>query len=307
MIYKFSCEHCGQRVSADRLEAGREVNCPSCAGAFLAPSAPNLVRIYGAAMAIAAVILLVGFSWWTEWGPLNWIARIFSGEGRYNLSTFLGGAIVGLSVMLLLPFLRVDGRLDRGATFLAFGVPALCLMLVFGLGVRTLLRDLDEEPLASFHAAIDEAGFLPRIYRIDRATLSSADPGESLLANLDLDAALQISETSTRRGGDAFTWVEGTYIPVAKALWPANGTPVFFRLHETREEFQVKELTSTSVAMHKAPIHPLVRRQKPEWNSIFAVVIETDSFAKVDVMGLVVGVGLSLVIGGAMLVKNLRK
>jgi hypothetical protein len=158
-----------------------------------------------AAIGFNAVLALLAFSVWAEWGPYEWAAAaqlaVMDSYGQKLTLILVLFLFVIPGALLLAPVLKA-GRLVWAV---AFGLPAVALALHFA-AMSYFLATGGPASSPSFADAVDSATFLPRAF-----TLKTTQ-----LAPLDVDRAAGIHTSH----------FDDEYIPFVKDAWPANATPV---------------------------------------------------------------------------------
>lgn len=204
--------------------------------------------LYYAAVA-SALVALLAFSLWAEWGPWAWVAAAqLAVIKAYGVS--LTGIIVALAFILpMIPlWYRMDG--SRPTLALAVGLPVAAIAVHLGMTVFFCATGGAAAGSSSFAEAVAGAGFLPKNFRMDAASLPPV-----------------LNERTVGVHGS----IEGNSSYTPFDALAADGTPVVLRMEEL--DTYSPNFHPLSGFIYKAPLPYLVRRDWPAPRPLFAVVV----------------------------------
>ena len=217
-------------------------------------------RGFLAAVGLNAVLALLAFCFWAEWGPYAWVAAgqlavMDSYSTKLTLFLVLLAFAVPI-VLLLMPIFKAG----RAVLAVAFGVPALAVALHLATTAYFLVTGGPAAESASFPAAVGSASLLPRPFSLKAAQL----------APLDVDRTAGIRRSSSGYDDEEF-------IPFARVSWPADDTPVV--LEARRIDFdEINRSGEIQGNVRRAPLPYLVRRAwGPDAPTVAIIVTNRES------------------------------
>lgn len=206
-----------------------------------------------AALVAALLLLLYAFSLWAEWGPYAWLAGAqFAVFHSYEVPL----TFVGVSLLFAVPLIFAWKEMGSGRTSLcvAFGVPAAAVAAHLSLTLFFAVTGGTAADSTTFRSAVQDAGFLPKRFRMDEAAL------------WPLDEARAAGEHSSASD-------EQAYIPF-EAPSGDEKLPVVLEF-DSGEFSRAPDLHPLEGLIYKAPLPYLVRRQWAGEGSTFAVIIKS--------------------------------
>jgi len=256
------------------------------------PSQTMTIKGFLAAIAFIVALFVFAFSLWAEWGPYSWAAAIqiaIMDEYEVTITLLLMFLMFLPLAFVLLPHITASGL---SAQVLAFGVPALFVLVHIAATVYFLFTDDTPADSSTFASALRGATFLPHSFVLQRRELPAMD--------FDHASGVETSRSSSGSSdrGDMF-------IPFVDTIWPDPRTPVVFKSDSVRLEFLSKE-ESLEGTIRKAPLPYLVRRTLTDNHSTFAIIVENQGSVRMFWLMPAILYGLALIFGAKSMLKSRR-
>jgi hypothetical protein len=213
------------------------------------------VKAIVSAIAFIIVVLSFAFSLWTECGPYAWTASAqVALFGAYSLKlTFIITLVIYVMVAVLL--WCVFAGSSRVIEALAFGIPALLVLVYFAITAHLLFTGGTQVDSSSQTQVLQAASLIPQGFTLESSNLHDLDIEHSVTTEIGFD--------------------KETYVPFKPSVWPDSQTPVVLKVgfNGLKELSEKKPLNGI---IQKEPLPLLFRRAWTENHSLFAIVLDNN-------------------------------
>lgn len=214
-------------------------------------------------LGIWTVLLSALYIWWTQRGPYQWIASIFSSESSYSRTftelPLVLAFVVALSILVVHLLLQKDDRWYRASTRLAIGMPCALVAAHLGTAIYGVAATHEVRRVDSVAAAAQQAGFLP----------IAVEVAPSQLLQLQVDRGFAVTETRNgSKSGSA-----NLFIPFGPKIWPDAQTPVLL----VAKDYELKDVGKSKdvqAIMYKAPVPYIIRHLRKSDDLHFGVFVQ---------------------------------